>query len=140
MSKEREVLEKSYEVAFGKKPRKNMKDETIQAKLDESPSKTESPENPDITEKMAELVSVAKSHSDDGESPVLISLVLGKKGIHMSMSGEGQDIAVMIATAIISEPRVGAVLSNGAMMAQIRMNNVAEEEAPEGATTPKTQA
>jgi hypothetical protein len=148
---------KEYKKVFGKNPRKNTKIETMVSRLAKEQAKNnsstegeeeEAPENPAITEKMAELMAVAKEVPPD-ETPTMICLVLGEKGIHMSMSGEGQEVAIMVATAICSEPRVGAVLTNGAMMAQMRMNNVANkanldaegnEIAPEGMPKEQTEA
>lgn len=150
MSKEKtewENIASTYEKAIGRKPRKNMSVKTMKKQLESVPEK-EAPDNPQITEKMAELMATAKECAG-GESPTMISLVLGEKGIHMSMSGEGQDIAVMVATAICSEPKIAAVLMNGAMMAQMRMNNVAQEAsldgesnevAPEGMSNAQTEA
>lgn len=138
-----ELVADQYEKEFGQKPRKNMKIESMRKKLD-----AVEPENPVITDKMSELMEVATKASSEGK-PTMICLVQGDRGIHMSMSGDGQEVAIMVATAIVSEPRVGSVITNGAMMAQMRINDVANkakldedgnELAPEGMPEPQTKS
>lgn len=154
-----EELAQKHEFLFGKKPRKNMKIENLEKKVQEEvelrgSGKSDDVEiiNPAIPEKMSELLELSKedAESTDGKQAML-ALVATNHGVHMAMAGEGEDIAIMIATSMSSQPMIAAVVSNAAIMYQMRQQQVAqqmketdgaiiEEVAPEGLPKPQTEA
>lgn len=151
-------LAQKHEFLFGKKPRKNMKLETLQKKIDKEIEKRDATEdteedtaiNDAINAKLSELVDLARDAAKEDGKPVMLALVSTKRGIHMSMIGEGQDAAIMVATSMASQPMINAVVTNAAMMAQMRRQQEAsmakasaplkEEEGLEGLPTPQTEA
>ena len=152
-------LAQKHEFLFGKTPRKNMKLETLEKKVNdeiakrgdnEEESKETSPINNSITEKLRELVELAKEAATDDGKPVMLALFQTKKGIHMSMIGEGQNAAIMVAQAMASQPMINAIITNAAMMDQLRRRQdsqmakagtpLKQEEVPEGTPNPLTQA
>lgn len=135
----RRVLEARYEEVIGKKPRKNMKTETIKNRISEALAE-QPKENTAITDKMSELIEFSKSESDDGVA-VAFLMVLGKNGVHMAMSGQPQDVAVMLSTGMKSHQLVDAVVSHSAMMSQMRkQQEKAELEANAALEKPQTEA
>jgi hypothetical protein len=161
MTKEKQAkwddLAQKHEFLFGKKPRKNMKLETLEKKVNDEaknrkPSEDEVKQDTDsveITQKMEELAELTKAESEKNEArTAMITLVATQKGVHMSMLGEGQDVAIMIATAMANQPMIDAVITNAAMMSQMRKQQVAQQvqdasggaKAPEGMPKPQTEA
>ena len=135
-------LAQKHEALFGKKPRANMKLETLEKKVNDSEPDTTPEEvevNPKIGELLEELSKEAQSEATD-DRPAMISLVSGSKGIHMSMLGEGQDVAILLATAMSSQPMIEAVVANAYMMAQMRKQQVAQKAGEVDLPTLKTEA
>jgi len=104
-------------------------------------------ENTKITDKITELSKLVNDEA--GGSGVMLCLVMGEKGIHMAMTGTGEDISVLVASAMTGSDQVGAVLAQGGMMAAMRkqeqervdsMDENGAEEAPADMPSPTTEA
>jgi hypothetical protein len=150
-------LAQKHEFLFGKKPRKSMKLKNLKSKVEKEIEKRDAVEeteegtaiNDSINEKLSELVELAKEAATEDGKPIMLALIGTKRGIHMSMIGEGQDAAIMVATSMASQPMINAVVTNAAMMAQMRRQHeqqmagegapLKEEKAPEGTPTPQTE-
>jgi len=154
MSNERDVLVASYEAEFGKKPRKNMKTATIKKKLAEATEKVELPTElpikkaeptPAISDKLQELLETVTENAKD-EKPVMIAIIAEEGGVHMSLAGEPEEVAIMVTTAMASRPLMAAIFNNSAMMYQMNMQQkqqLAEAnntEANLSVVKPKTEA
>ena len=98
--------------------------------------------NDAIPSKMQEILNLAKEEAEaNDEKPAMICLVATTKGVHMALLGEGQDVAVMIATAMDNQEMIEDVVSNAAMMCQMRKQDIAKQlSEAESAETPKTEA
>jgi hypothetical protein len=136
-------LAQTHEFLFGKKPSKNMKLENLEKKVNEEIEKRGGIEGNDaIPTKMQEILNLAKEEAEaNDEKPAMICLAATTKGVHMALLGEGQDVAVMIATAMDNQPMIEAVVGNAAMMCQMRKQDIAKQmKEAEDSETPKTEA
>lgn len=75
-------------------------------------------QNTAISDKLQELMDVVKAESDDDHG-VMMCLIMDKNGTHMAMSGGGENLSVMLATAIVSNTDVKEVIFHGATMASM---------------------
>jgi hypothetical protein len=137
MSKKEEASKKDAKKPAAKKTKKVAEKEAVRA-----------PENTAITKKMGELTKVVEKASKEG-SGTMLCLVLGEAGIHISMTGNGEDVAILVASAMSSHEQIGAVIAQGGMMAAMRkqeearingMDEDGAEEAPAEMPSPTTEA
>lgn len=80
--------------------------------------------NPEITKLINKLGELSKEEVEDKDSAAMLTFTLGKNGIYMGMIGQGKDVAVMVATAMSSQPMIAASITNAAMMFRMRQQEV----------------
>lgn len=140
-----EILAVEHEKVFGKRPRANMKLATLEKKVAEGAKTQEDDNNTLLAKRVQDVYDAAKETATDGV-PVMITLVASKRGVHMSMAGDIQNVSVMIATAMANQPAIAAVISNAAMMHQMHTDNqsgeapLKVEKAPADTPKPQTEA
>jgi hypothetical protein len=75
--------------------------------------------NEAINTKMAELIELIKD--DSGESkPAMLCLVGDDKGVHIAMFGTGEDVSMMTASAMMSNPDVSSVINAAGIMSSMK--------------------
>lgn len=117
MSVEKKEVKELYEKVFGKKPHGRKTLETLQKEITKHYEECQDK----VQVKLGELIEVSKSPKT-GEA-TMISVILGEGGIHMSVSGSKQDLAIVIATAMSNNEDLSGVIEMANTMVQMKRSH-----------------
>jgi Cu/Zn superoxide dismutase len=96
--------------------------------------------NPVLGEKLNEIANIANEDLGTDGKPAMLALVQGKEGVHIHMTGDAQDVAVMIASTMAGHQLIGSIIYNANMLFAMRQQQVASQVNPEEIENPKTKA
>ena len=73
-----------------------------------------------VQAKMQELIDLIDNKGSEVQTN-MICLIGNSDGVHIAMTGKGEDIAILVASSIVSNEDVSGVINHGGMMASLKV-------------------
>lgn len=91
-----------------------------------------------VADALSTLMRSVKDEAESkGEQPCMMALVAVEKGVHISFDGKGEDLVAMIASSMLNNDFVKAIIQNAAMVFSMREQQLVKQATE---SKPQTEA